>query len=384
MGNFNSSNNVAAISSTTGLGSNVATFLATPTSTNLAAALTTKTGTVNCVFSASPTLTGTVTVSNGTLFFGGTSGSISVGGAATLSISRFTLAGNADFNTRVITDGKFKGTTFQDTSDATKLLTLGLGSISTGTTRTLTAPDADGTLALIDVEQTFSQAQTFDAGIFCNAINGLAITDYDPDGFALAGGSKSLYVANSMSFYATDDISVDFGGGGTVVYEDGVLGDASANSLTFSSTSGIIGTTTNDNAAAGSVGEIIESNVDSGSAISLTTATAANVTSISLTPGDWDVWGTVAFASGGSTSLSSIIGSINEVSATQATAPNGGAYVQLAGGLVGVGNTQVTPVGSRRITVASPDPVTIYLVATGNFTVSTLSAYGYLGARRRR
>lgn len=44
-----------------GLGSGVATFLATPTSTNLASAVTDESGTGNLVFSASPTFTGTLT-----------------------------------------------------------------------------------------------------------------------------------------------------------------------------------------------------------------------------------------------------------------------------------------------------------------------------------
>ena len=45
---------------TSGLGTNVATFLATPSSANLAAALTDKTGTGANVFGTSPTITGTV------------------------------------------------------------------------------------------------------------------------------------------------------------------------------------------------------------------------------------------------------------------------------------------------------------------------------------
>jgi hypothetical protein len=52
-----------------GLGTGVATFLATPSSANLRAALTDETGTGNAVFSASPTLTGSLTVSNATQQF---------------------------------------------------------------------------------------------------------------------------------------------------------------------------------------------------------------------------------------------------------------------------------------------------------------------------
>lgn len=48
------------VGSITGLGANVAAFLATPSSANLAAALTDETGSGSAVFSASPTFTGTV------------------------------------------------------------------------------------------------------------------------------------------------------------------------------------------------------------------------------------------------------------------------------------------------------------------------------------
>lgn len=58
-----------------GLGTGIATFLATPSSANLAAALTDETGSGSVVFSASPTFTGTVNAAAIT-----TSGAVSVGG----------------------------------------------------------------------------------------------------------------------------------------------------------------------------------------------------------------------------------------------------------------------------------------------------------------
>jgi hypothetical protein len=63
------------LSSVTGLGSGVATFLGTPTSANLASAITDETGTGTLVFSASPTFTGTVNAAAVT-----TSGTLTVGG----------------------------------------------------------------------------------------------------------------------------------------------------------------------------------------------------------------------------------------------------------------------------------------------------------------
>jgi hypothetical protein len=159
------------------------------------------------------------------------------------------------------------------------------------------------------------------------------------------------------------------------------IGAASATSVTFTSTTGIVGTTTNNNAAAGSVGELIQSTVLAGSAVSLTTATTANVTSISLTAGDWDVWGSVWFVVNGGTTTSIQIAAISVTSATLPTAPGSGAMAQVqmaAGG----GSTQGMPVGMARTSLAST--TTVYLVAQSSFSGSTLTAYGYIGARRVR
>lgn len=59
----------AAVPTALGIGAGIATFLATPSSANLAAAITNETGTGNLVFSASPTLTG-LTLVNGNIQIG--------------------------------------------------------------------------------------------------------------------------------------------------------------------------------------------------------------------------------------------------------------------------------------------------------------------------
>jgi hypothetical protein len=70
------------------------------------------------------------------------------------------------------------------------------------------------------------------------------------------------------------------------------LGAATATSVTFSpTTGGIVGTTTNDNAGAGKVGEIISSVITSGAPVTFSTTVTKDLTSIALTAGDWDVWG---------------------------------------------------------------------------------------------
>ncbi|MGF6309478.1 hypothetical protein ABIB82_003924 [Bradyrhizobium sp. i1.8.4] len=81
-------------------------------------------------------------------------------------------------------------------------------------------------------------------------------------------------------------------------------------------------TNTNNNASAGNVGEFISSNVASGSAVALTTGTAADVTSISLTAGDWDVEGMVTFTTTATSSISTVSAYISSASGTLPTAPN--------------------------------------------------------------
>lgn len=153
-------------------------------------------------------------------------------------------------------------------------------------------------------------------------------------------------------------------------------------SLTAGSLHGpLVGTTTNDNAAAGAVGEIIESTILVASAVALTTATAFDITSISLTAGDWDVWGSVDFVSGATTSCNGIQGWISTASATMPTRPNNGAFVNLSP-VFGTGTHPAVSVGTSRLSLAVT--TTVYLSTQASFSISTFGAYGYIGARRRR
>jgi hypothetical protein len=139
-------------------------------------------------------------------------------------------------------------------------------------------------------------------------------------------------------------------------------------------------TATNDSAPAGRVGEYIESEVLVGSAVALTSTVAANITSISLTAGDWDVWGTVAFSLTGATQTAAPGGWISTTSATAPAIPNKGAIAQFFPQQI---NGQATwPVGMRRLSLAST--TTVYLSASDGFSAGSVSAYGFIGARRAR
>lgn len=156
-----------------------------------------------------------------------------------------------------------------------------------------------------------------------------------------------------------------------------------AQSFSPSTTAGIIGTTTNDNAAAGSVGEFISASTSFGSPVSLTTGTAADVCSISLTAGDWDVWGNVGFLGNVLTLVQYEFGWTSQTSATAPTADFLSSQVFTAAGVAifAAGNS-IFNVQQQRISLSGT--TTIYLSAQAAFSVSTCSAFGNLKARRVR
>lgn len=148
----------------------------------------------------------------------------------------------------------------------------------------------------------------------------------------------------------------------------------------------IRGTTTNDSASAGFVGETVISNLLTGSAVSLTTATAKTVTSISLTAGDWDVSGAVVFKPGATTSVtifgSAISATTDAVPATIGNDTGNEVLIQFAqaAAVPATDFTQVIP----RIRVSVASTTTVFLTCKATFTVSTLGAYGTIRARRIR
>lgn len=142
------------------------------------------------------------------------------------------------------------------------------------------------------------------------------------------------------------------------------------------------GTATNDDAAAGNVGEYISSEIANASAVALTNNVAANVTSISLTAGDWDVWGNIYLKqTGASAQITLAEGYITTTSAARATAPNAGAYFFDQQSKT-AGSEMAFPVGRKRLSLSGT--TTVYLGILSLFNTSTIGAFGFLGARRVR
>lgn len=141
----------------------------------------------------------------------------------------------------------------------------------------------------------------------------------------------------------------------------------------------VLGTATNDDAAAGNVGEYVSLVVTSGAAVALSTGTSANVTSISLTPGDWDVEGHVVFSGGATTNISVIQASTSLTSATLLSPVYNKFYNQVPFGNV---STISQPIPTIRYSLSAT--TTIFFVVNAFFSVSTLNAFGNFRARRVR
>jgi|SRR6267154_54242 len=164
------------------------------------------------------------------------------------------------------------------------------------------------------------------------------------------------------------------------------IGAATATSLVFSpTTGGIIGTTTNNNADAGKVGEFVSSVILVGSAVALTTNTTANITSVSLTAGDWDIYGELWTGGTATAVIQKISAGITATSATMPTTPSTSTSNILSGTLsltVGTDFIPIFDVSPCRISLSGT--TTIYLVANNSFTTEAVNGYGKLCARRVR
>jgi hypothetical protein len=138
------------------------------------------------------------------------------------------------------------------------------------------------------------------------------------------------------------------------------------------------GTNTNDAATAGYVGE----NIEAAATQALTTATPANVTSISLTAGDWDVSALGTFSGAGATNTTNIALSISNTSATQDTTTGRHCAHRINGGSGHLDYSITFAVPAYRITLTAT--TTIYLVATASFSASTYGCAGRIAGRRTR
>lgn len=145
--------------------------------------------------------------------------------------------------------------------------------------------------------------------------------------------------------------------------------------ITPSQTAGIVGTTTNNNANAGSVGEYLAAT--SGS-VSISNGVNTDVISVALTAGDWDVQGVINYVPAGGTTTGPMLQSIGTSSG--AFGPTGATTQYNYNVAAGANQTHTTPV--VRVSLASSGAA--YLVTNTGFSGGTLNAIGFIRARRVR
>lgn len=170
-----------------------------------------------------------------------------------------------------------------------------------------------------------------------------------------------------------------FAGTTSPIFVTPTLGAATAASVAFSpTTQGIIGTTAADNAGAGYVGQYISQNVPMASSISLTTTMAADITTLSLTAGDWDIFGNVGFSTSGVTNPNFS----SWLSLSSATTPDL-SNISVAS-VLGASIAVDVGLGCPFFRVNVSTTTTVYLSCLSAFTGGTVTACGSIFARRVR
>lgn len=143
------------------------------------------------------------------------------------------------------------------------------------------------------------------------------------------------------------------------------------------------GTTTNDNALAGQVGEFLFSEILQPSAINISANTNTNITTLTLTAGDWEVDGSCLFVPASSTQPNSLSAWFNTTSATPPSGNTIQGYNSHAENPYPVGQPFfILPIPTRRFSLAGT--TTLYFSAVTAFTISTMKVGGYVQARRVR
>lgn len=121
--------------------------------------------------------------------------------------------------------------------------------------------------------------------------------------------------------------------------------------------------------------------MDTGSAIILTSSTETNITSISLTPGDWDVSAQIGWNMA-SAVYTVLLASISTVSETDNLATLGAAIRRVNQDGQSYTVTPIATIGPVRISTSAA--TTLYLVTRAVFSAGEMSSYGGIQARRVR
>jgi len=195
------------------------------------------------------------------------------------------------------------------------------------------------------------------------------------------GGSGSAGVASVLGLGTGLAVS---GGNLTITAVTGVtcFGSTITTTGTCTTTGQLPGTATNDNASSGNIGEYIGGQVLSGSAVTATSAAPFNITSWTLSAGDWDCRATVQWTSSSGAAVSVTSGWLNTTSATAPSGSGSSAYALDLGITRAANAIGAFPVGTQRFSLSTS--TVVYLGAQFNFASGSVVAYGAGACRRAR
>lgn len=143
----------------------------------------------------------------------------------------------------------------------------------------------------------------------------------------------------------------------------------------------ITGVTDASSAASGVIGEVITASLASGSAVSLTTATAAEITHIDLTPGEWRLSGLVVVVTTSTANFSEVfLATASGTSRTGQTETNTN-WMRI-GATIGVNENTGSVIPSHIVNISGN--TSYYLKTAATFTAGTATAYGFVQAVRLR
>lgn len=282
------------------------------------------------------------------------------------------------------------GTSYQHTT--------GFNFPSTNASQTVTWPDATGTVTLLGNSSTGSgnvvlatsptlTSPTFTSPVLGTPSSGTLsnCTGYTVGNISGLGTGVATWLATPTSANLASAVATTSTGSGALVFGTGptlsapILGIPASGTLTnctgVPSGTGIACTATNNSASTGQLGEYISSNLPIASAINVPNNTATNITSISLTAGDWMVFGNVALLP---TGICTTIG--GAVNTTSSSVPDFSQYSQLTNN-GGWGNSGIT-VPPLRVSISGT--TTVYLIAVTTFSTGSCTGCGTIQARRMR
>ncbi len=202
---------------------------------------------------------------------------------------------------------------------------------------------------------------------------------------SVAGALASIFglttVANNLIYTtASNTYAVIVPVANAILMTDG----SSVPSLSTTTPSGLTipqpliqGVTDGSSASLGVVGYYVSNQIVQASAVSISSGTPTNLTSISLAPGDYDLWANVAIMNSGFNLSLGQVG-ISLVSATQPDT----SLTSAINVSTGIFQNIHLAAPSQRLSLSVT--TTVYLVATANFALGTSTMSGLLASRVRR